>query len=242
VRIATGPRGIRYTTLQESSEEDRYTFSASFIEVETADPQADAETNLLINAAVLDRLQRFRANARDRIKWKQDCDHFGDGPETRFDLMQIDHEVVMFTEDILSLRLEIYQYNVGAAHGNDWTVALNFRLRPSLRLDPASLFLPHQNYAERLSEICIPRLKQQQREKWAAQGSTHPGGELDDWIDRGASPDAANFRNLLLQRGAIRVVFDNYQVSSYGDGRYEVVIDREALADRLDPGIYAFLG
>jgi hypothetical protein len=134
VRKTTDPRGIRYTILQESSEEDRYTFSASFIEVETADPQADAETNLLINATVLDQLQRFRANAREGVEWKRDCDRSGDGPEPRIDLMQIDHEILMFTEDILSLRLETFEYNVGAAHGNDRTVALNFRLRPSLRL------------------------------------------------------------------------------------------------------------
>jgi hypothetical protein len=242
VRKTTDPRGIRYTTLQESSEEDRYWFSASFIEVETADPQSDAETNLLINAAVLDRLQRFRAGARDRIKWKQDCDRFGDGPEPRSDQMQIDHEVVMFTEDMLSLRLETYQYNVGAAHGNDWTVALNFRLRPSLRLEPAFLFRPHQNYAERLSEICVPRLKKQQREKWAGWGGAHPGTEQDDWIGRGASPDAANFKTLLLQRGAVRVVFDNYQVASFSEGRYEIVIERGVLADQLDPDIYALLG
>lgn len=142
VRKTPDLRAVRYTTLQESSEEDRYIFSASFVEVETADPQADAETNLLINAAVIEQLQRFRAGARDRIRWKHEFDRFGDGPEPRNDVMQIDSEVVVFTDDILSLRLAAYRYNVGAAHGNDWTIALNFRLRPSLRLEPAFLFRP----------------------------------------------------------------------------------------------------
>jgi hypothetical protein len=148
----------------------------------------------------------------------------------------------MFTEDILSLRLETYQYNVGGAHGSDWTVALNFRLRPSLHIEPSFLFRPRLNYAESLSEICVPRLKQQQRERWAARGTVHPGGELDHWIDRGASADAAHFRNILLQRGAIRVVFDNYQVAPLDYGKYEVVIERNALAEQLDAEIYAFLG
>jgi hypothetical protein len=232
------PRAIRFTTLQESSEEYRYSFSASFIEIETADPQADAETNLLINAAVLKRLQRFRAGARDSLQWKRDCDRFGPGSEPQSDVMNIDHEVVMFTEDMLSLRLETYQYNAGASHGNDWTIALNFRLRPSFQLEPAYLFLPEVKYLQRLSELCIPRLKQQQREKRGAIDNS----QLDEnWIKRGNSPDPANFATLLVQPGAVRVVFDNYQVGPYADGRYEVILERNALVGQLNPEIYAFL-
>jgi hypothetical protein len=39
-----------------------------------------------------------------------DCDRFGEGPDPLVDLMQIDHEVVMFTEDIFedSRQLLIY--------------------------------------------------------------------------------------------------------------------------------------
>ena len=233
-------RAIQYTQLAEESDEYSYDFLANYIQIQTSNPATDAEVNLCISAFITQQLQRFRMGAVERMSWKREISEgINIGPEPKAGIMTMEHEVSLFTPEILAVRFKMFRYNAGANHPNTWNNVLNFRLSPCLQLEPEFLFEFPVKYEEKLSELCIPELRRKVEETRRSHGVL---GEYDySHIERGAGPDEKNFRNILLRQYGITVIFDTFQVGAYTSGEFEVFIPsyklkgllRSDIAERL---------
>jgi hypothetical protein len=232
---------LKYLQLRESNEVVAYSFSADYALIGTPDPASDAEINLQISAFVTTLLQRFRDGARAGSAYKDDIKKSGSGIYE--DGMWISHSIGIFSPKLLSIKFDIGSYGAGAAHPNHSTRTLNFQLSPALEMTQSDIFRPRSNYLEILSAYCIADLSRQQPARWSDSTSRAEWlrNHTDEWIANGASPKQRNFDRLLLRRNGIVVHFDPYQVGSYSEGAYEVVVPLHILEDSLREDVYMAL-
>jgi hypothetical protein len=57
----------------------------------------------------------------------------------------------------------------------------------------------------------------------------------DDWIQRGAGPDAENYGSWTIGKKGLGIIFDSYQVAAYAAGPQHVLVPYSALKDLIKP-------
>jgi hypothetical protein len=139
------------------------------------------------------------------------------------------YTIALARDDLISVQFDIGGYSAGAAHPNSYTDVVNFDLRNGKQLKLAELFKPGAKYLQALSAYCIQDLKKQSKQKGA------DGMLDDDWIQRGAGPDANNFRSWTITRNGLGINFDSYQVAPYAAGPQSVLVPYSALKDIIKP-------
>jgi hypothetical protein len=239
---AGGDQTLRYFQVKEKSDEHLYDFEADFVLVGSADTAADMETNLAINGFVTKQLQRFRIGAISSTPEKNEMKK--NAWATCWDSFAMSHSVSLFTAEILSLEFQVFTYGAGAAHPNHRTETLNFRLHPSMQLELSDIFKARSGYLNLLSDYCVDDLHKQQPQRWGdpvARVDQLKQGQ-DEWILRGAGPEYRNYERLSLGKNGIVIHFDQYQVGSYAEGKYEVSIPAYQLKPIIQDDIAALLG
>jgi hypothetical protein len=104
----------------------------------------------------------------------------------------------------------IFYYFTGGAHGNSFTLALNYDLENQSKLELKNIFKPGFDYVSFLSDYCIENIKKQ---------NSQMGFEPDEeWISEGASADEENFENFVLTDNELVIIFDPYEVAPYAAG------------------------
>ncbi len=228
--------------MRERSEENSYSFEASFPELTVGDSTALAATNKAINEFVIDILERFRADSISQSAEKQRLRK--EHGVMAWEDLSITHEVSLFTREVLSVEFQLVSCHSMAAHPNHFTRTLNLSLFPAKRLDLNDIFKSSTNYLQVLSDYCVADLERQKIERWHDPKERHEqlkSGE-DDWILSGAGPRCENYKNLVLAKGGVRLFFDEYQVGSYAAGRYEVFIPTHVLEPVLNEPMVGRLG
>jgi hypothetical protein len=123
--------------------------------------------------------------------------------------------------------LDVGSYSAGAAHPNSYSETVNFDLRNGKLLKLADLFQPGSKYLQTISAYCIADLKKQGKQKG-------PDSMLDDdWIERGAGPDAENYGSWTVGKKGLEITFDSYQVAAYAAGPQHVLVPYSALKDLI---------
>ncbi|MEJ7712580.1 MAG: RsiV family protein [Pyrinomonadaceae bacterium] len=56
----------------------------------------------------------------------------------------------------------------------------------------------------------------------------------NEWIERGAGPQAENYKSWSLTRSGLLMTFDPYSVASYAEGTKEVIIPFAALKNLIN--------
>lgn len=135
------------------------------------------------------------------------------------------YTIALAQDDLISLQFDIGGYSAGAAHPNSYTDVINFDLRNGRQLKLADLFKPGAKYLQALSAYCIQDLKKQSKTKG------EDGMLDDDWIQRGAGPEANNFRSWTITKNGLGINFDSYQVGPYAAGPQFVLVSYSALKD-----------
>jgi Protein of unknown function (DUF3298) len=224
---------VKYLQLSEKDEEDRYSFSADYPQLDPESSMAASEANLILSAFVTSELQKFRSLALSTSAHKAKMDQAPDPHPSCWDDLSITHSAAVIADDLLAVEFRISSYGAGAAHPNHKTQTYNFLLEPSLLLELANLFRPESEYLGILSRYCITDLHAHQTPFLKAQRT----GETDSWILEGAAPKLENFESFLLVKGGLRIFFDPYRVSSYAEGRREVFVPlsevREVLLESI---------
>ena len=141
----------------------------------------------------------------------------------------IGYEVVLAKDDLIAIDFTVGSYSAGAAHPNSYTDVVNFDLKNGRQLKLAELFVPGAKYVGALATYCIEDLKKQSK----AQGAD--GMLDDDWIQRGAGPDATNYDNWSITKKGLKITFDPYQVGPYAAGPQHVLVPYSALKDIIRP-------
>jgi hypothetical protein len=139
------------------------------------------------------------------------------------------YEVMLAKDDLISVEFIVSSYSAGAAHPNSYTEVLNFDLRSGQLLKLADLFQPGAKYVQALSRYAIDDLKQQSK-KAGADAMLE-----DDWIQKGAGADPANFDNWTITKPGLKLTFDPYQVGPYAAGPQQVLAPYAALRDIIKP-------
>lgn len=135
-----------------------------------------------------------------------------------------DYIVSLAANDLVSIAWGVSTYYEGAAHPNHYTLAFNYDLKAGRTLSLADLFKPDSNYLKVMSDYTVKALMKKM--------SPDPDA---DWIQRGAGPEAENYKSWNIKREGLEITFDPYQVASYAEGEHVVVIPYNALKNVIDP-------
>jgi hypothetical protein len=118
---------------------------------------------------------------------------------------------------------ELYgQYNTGAAHPIATLTTFTFDLRTGHRYRLADLFRPGSRWLQALSTQSRRMLR-----------ARFHDASLDEFIDPGTTPSAANFSAWELLPSGLRITFQEYQVAPYALGMPSIVIPWSTLRPML---------
>ncbi len=156
-------------------------------------------------------------------------------PETMSSDLGIGYSVSLANDDLISIEFSVGSYYSGAAHPNSHTEVLNFDLKNGKVIRLNELFNPGAKYLQAIANYSIGDLKKQSKDKDAILD--------DDWIQRGAGPDAENYKSWTISRKGLAINFDAYQVGPYAAGPQQVFIPYTALKDliKADGPLHPFL-
>ena len=156
-------------------------------------------------------------------------------PETTGSDLGVGYTVSLANDDLISIEFSVGSYYSGAAHPNSHTEVLNFDLKNGKAIRLSDLFNPGTKYLQAIANYSIGDLKKQSKGKDAMLD--------DDWIQRGAGPDAENYKSWTISRKGLAINFDAYQVGPYAAGPQQVFIPYTALKDliKADGPLHPFL-
>ena len=137
--------------------------------------------------------------------------------------LNVTYTVALAKDDLISVVLEVSDYEAGAAHPNSYSEVMNFDLKNGKVLKLADLFQPGSKYLQSIAAYCIADLKKQGKQ---GQDSML---EDEDWIQRGAAADAENYSNWTIGKKGLGIIFDPYQVAAYAAGPQHVLVPYSAL-------------
>jgi len=152
-----------------------------------------------------------------------------DPPPTELETLGSDlnlgYTVALAKDDLISVLLDVGSYSAGAAHPNSYSETVNFDLRNGKLLKLSDLFQPGSKYLQTIAAYCIADLKKQGKQKGADSMLD------DDWIERGAGPDADNYSSWTIGKKGLGITFDSYQVAAYAAGPQHVLVPYSALKE-----------
>jgi len=134
----------------------------------------------------------------------------------------IDYVVTAANKDFISI-LFSFSEETGGQHPNNSTESFNYDLNRNAPVSLAYLFNRNSNYLKVISGYSIREL-----EKLITD-------DIYGEIERGAGPELKNFHSWNIAPAGLKITFDTYQVGSYVDGPYEVVIPYSVLKPIIKP-------
>jgi len=137
--------------------------------------------------------------------------------------LNVAYTIALAKDDLISVLLDVGSYSAGAAHPNSYSEVVNFDLRNGKLIKLADLFQPGSKYLQTIAAYCIADLKKQGK-----QGQDSMLDD-DDWIQRGAGPDAENYSSWTIGKKGLGITFDSYQVAAYAAGPQHVSVPYSAL-------------
>jgi hypothetical protein len=135
-----------------------------------------------------------------------------------------DYELGSLTNDIYSVVLNSQHYYNGAAHPLHNIITYNYDLKNKKELVITDL-LDSPKSLDKLANISKTKLI----EGFNAKDQYYES--LNDTVNSGASPDIKNYQHFLIKKDGIEVLFDEYQVASYAEGRPTVFISFDEMKD-----------
>ncbi len=181
--------------------------------------EAESSFNKQVNAIIDEEMQQFKNSV------KLDMPHMRTLPkEVRNNTFKIDYDIDVIHElAIVSIRFTIQGMQAGRAHPYRSHRVLNFDLMHNKALALSDLFKTDTKYLDALAKFSNKQLQKTVNEK-------------DKWmIDEGAKAIAKNYKNWNIEKGAILITFDEYQVAPYVYGPQEIEIPYTELQQLLSP-------
>ena len=125
----------------------------------------------------------------------------------------IGYESGMIDENTISIVFNIYSFT-GGAHGASYYIPLNYDIKNKREIKLADVFKEQADYVQKISDYCIPNLKQQIAERTE--------GEYSGWVEDGAGSREENFLVFMIKENSIVFYFPQYQVAAYAIGDFKV--------------------
>ncbi|QQS42336.1 MAG: DUF3298 and DUF4163 domain-containing protein [Acidobacteriota bacterium] len=203
--------GIKFITetIKESNNEKRFDIDVSYPAMAERSAMAGA-FNKAVKDHVMVYVNEFRGFSDEMTD--EDRKFLPEGVNYTLDF---GYEIEHAGDEFISVSFGRSTYT-GGAHPNHWTTTLNFDRKEMKELALSDLFKPNSGWLKKISDHAIADLTKQM-DDFADE----------DWISRGAGPDAENFRSWAITDKGLKFFFDPYQVGPYAAGPFETVIGYE---------------
>lgn len=211
--------------ITENSKKPKYEIDAEYPQL-TGSGSPNYETfNQTIRSLVTKRVADFKADmASNAADPELELPAESGGSD-----LHIGYNIELAKDDLISVMLVVGSYSAGAAHPNSHSEVVNFDLKNGKLLKLSDLFQPGSKYLQTLAAYCISDLKKQ-------AGAKGEDSMLDDeWIQRGAGPEAENYGSWTIGKQGLEIVFDAYQVAPYAAGPQHVFVPYSALKEIIKP-------
>jgi len=136
----------------------------------------------------------------------------------------ISPKIYVYSKSIKSVRFDVYQFT-GGAHGITNVFTRTFNLKTGKEITWGDLFQHEHNPLEIISPLARSDLK------------IMLGKMADDkWINEGTSEkNPENYKNWVVEKKGLRIIFSQYQVGPYAIGMPEVLVPWEKINSILKP-------
>ena len=208
---------------EKKHEEDQalhYTIDITYPQIQGKNlTQAEKDFNQRIVTLVDNESKQFKNSV------KLDIPHMKTLPDEALNNnLKIDYDLdVIHQLSLISVRIAVEGMQAGRAHPYRSHRVLNFDLAHNKEMALSDLFKPKSAYLQAIAEYSAKKLHE----------TVH---EDDKWmIQNGAQAVAKNYRNWNIEKEAILITFDEYQVAPYVYGPQEVEIPFTELQHLLSP-------
>lgn len=173
--------------------------------------------------------QHMKALATAKYQWplnesKEDIRRDQERLPGTYNSVNLDYDVSVATDSVLSIFFMGYSYGVGAAHSVQESKSVNYDLISGRELQLADLFKRGSKYLEFISEYCTEQLS--------------ATVAVPDNLNKGRlAPSAKNFENWHITSSGISFNFDACEILACAEGDQAVEIPFSDLQDLLNPGI-----
>lgn len=181
--------------------------------------EAEAAFNKRVNTIIDEEMRQFKNSVQ------LDMPHMKTLPkEVRNNTFKIDYDIDVIHElALVSIRFTIQGMQAGRAHPYRSHRVLNFDLVHNKELALDDLFKSDAKYLDVLAKLSSNKLQKTVNEK-------------DKWmIEEGAKAIAKNYKNWNIEKGALLITFDEYQVAPYVYGPQEIEIPYTEIQQLLSP-------
>jgi hypothetical protein len=154
---------------------------------------------------------------------KEDLRHYEKWPGV-FNSVDLNYDVVLATDQLLSIYFEVYSYGIGAAHSVQQSFTVNFDLQSEDLITLAGLFRPRAGHLQFISDYCIRELSKD-----------HQYAMSDPIFKDELAPKLKNYESWNLTKEGLRFNFDACKIDGCAAGKVEVKISLDALKEKLKP-------
>jgi hypothetical protein len=154
---------------------------------------------------------------------KEDLRHYEKWPGV-FNSVDLDSDVVLATDELLSIYFDVYGYGIGAAHSVQQSFTVNFDLSSEAPIQLAGLFKPNAKHLQFISDYCIRELSKD-----------HKYALSDLGFKDELSPKLKNYESWNITKEGLRFNFDACKIDGCAAGKVEVKIAFDALREKLKP-------
>lgn len=218
IELTSGARVVT-KEMKEENKKEKYSVNAEYPELTGTSNSNSGKFNQEVKNLIAKEVKEFKDGVMEASAGGDESSDTGNGSD-----IQIFYDVMLATDDLISVSFEISAYSQGAAHPSNYSQVLNYDLKAGNTLKLADLFKPNSDFLGAISRFSISDLKSQF------------GNDADsEWIERGAGPDKDNYLNWNISRKGLVVTFDSYQVASYAEGAKHVIVPFVTLKDVSKP-------
>ena len=206
--------------IAESNKKLKYEIEAEYPQLTGSGSPNYEKFNQMVRVLINGKVSQFRKEMIPEEGEDAGADQL---PETMGSSLNVGYTLALAQDDLISLDFSVGSYYRGAAHPNSYSETVNFDLKNGKSIKLADLFNPGSKYLQTISAYSIQDLKKQSKN----------GDSMldDDWIQRGAGPDAKNYQSWTISKKGLGINFDAYQVGPYAAGPQYVTIPYSALKD-----------
>jgi len=204
----------------EENQELHYIIDVAYPQIEGKNlSAADKEFNQRMAKMINNETEQFKRSVKQNVPNMKNLPE-----EIRNNNLNVDYDMdVLHPLSLVSVRLTVEGMLAGRAHPYHSHRVLNFDLAHNKELALSDLFKPKTNYLQTIADYSHKKLQETVHEK-------------DKWmIKNGAMAVAKNYKNWNIEKEALLITFDEYQVAPYVYGPQEVEIPYSELQHLLSP-------
>jgi hypothetical protein len=205
-------------TIELKNESRRYQIDVVYPQIEGSKSRGILKLNRRIKDLVIRQYQwplipPTKENRRHYEKW----------PGV-FNSVDLDYDVVLATDELLSIYFDVYSYGIGAAHSVQQSFTMNFDLQSEELITLTGLFRPRAGHLQFISDYCIRELSK-----------GHQYAMSDPTFKDELAPKLKNYESWNLTKKGLRFNFDACRIDGCAAGKAEVNITFDALREKLQP-------